>query len=62
MRGDIKVTEVNPCILKLEYSNGKTLYKNIGNYKSPTNNSLQKANYSPTYERFVIIIAFLFYY
>lgn len=53
-REDIKVTEVEKDILKLEYRNGKVLYKNIGEYKPPTNNSLQKANYSPTYDSTII--------
>ena len=36
-REDIKVTEVQKDLLKLEYPNGKVLYKNIGEYK-PENN------------------------
>ncbi len=34
-RTDIKVTEIQKNILKLEYPNGKVLYKNIGDYKYP---------------------------
>jgi len=55
-REDIKVTEVEPNLLKLEYRNGKTLYKNVGNYKPTTNNSLQKINYSPNYDSTIIDI------
>ena len=53
-RDDIEVTEVEKDLLKLEYRNGKTLYKNIGEYKPPTNNSLQKTIYSPTYDSTII--------
>ncbi|MDP3149010.1 MAG: T9SS type A sorting domain-containing protein [Ignavibacteria bacterium] len=53
-REDIKVTEVEKDILKLEYRNSKTLYKNIGEYQPPTNNSLQKTTYSPTYDSTII--------
>jgi len=56
-REDVKVTEVEPNILKLKYRNGKTLYINIGEYQPPTNNSLQKTNYSPTYDSTIIDIA-----
>ena len=55
-REDVKVTEVEPNILKLKYRNGKTLYKNIGEYQPPTNNSLQKTIYSPTYDSTIIDI------
>lgn len=34
-RSDIKVTEIEPNILKFEYPNGKVLYKNIGDYQHP---------------------------
>lgn len=50
---DIKVTAVEPNLLKLEYPNGKVLYKNIGEYK-PLNSSLQKITYSPTYDSTII--------
>jgi len=56
-REDVNVTEVEPNILKLKYRNGKTLYINIGEYQPPTNNSLQKTNYSPTYDSTIIDIA-----
>ena len=34
-REDIKVTEVEPNLIKLEYPNGKVMYKNIGDYQRP---------------------------
>ena len=52
-REDIKVTEVQKDLLKLEYPNGKVLYKNIGEYK-PENNGLQKIIYSPTFDSTII--------
>ncbi len=58
-REDVKVTEVEPNILKLKYRNGKTVYLNIGEYQPPTNNSLQKTSYSPTYDSTIIDIATL---
>ena len=53
-REDIKVTEVEKDLLKLKYRNGKTLYKNSGEYKPPTNNGLLKTKYSPTYDSTII--------
>jgi len=53
-REDIKVTEVEKDILKLEYRNGITLYKNIGDYKPPITNALQKTIHSPTYDSTII--------
>jgi hypothetical protein len=51
-RSDIKVTEIEKDILKLEYPNGKILYKNISDYQQPaTNNQL---SYSPTYDSTII--------
>jgi FlgD Ig-like domain/FG-GAP-like repeat len=52
-RTDIKVTEIQKDILKLEYPNGKVLYKNIADYK-PTTNDLQPTSYSPTYDSTII--------
>jgi len=52
-RSDIKVTEVEPNIFKLEYPDGKVLYKNIGNYQPPTTNS-QQPMYSPTFDSTII--------
>lgn len=52
-REDIKVTEVEPNILKIEYPSGKVLYKNIGEYK-PTANNLHPTPYSPTYDSTII--------
>ncbi len=50
-RTDIKVTEVEKDILKLEYPNGKILYKNISDYQSPITDYL---DYSPTYDSTII--------
>ncbi|AFH48080.1 Hypothetical protein IALB_0368 [Ignavibacterium album JCM 16511] len=50
-RKDIKVTEVEKNILKIEYSNGKTILKNIGNYEPRTT---YKINYSPTFDSTII--------
>jgi len=52
-RSDIKVTEVQKDILKLEYPNGKILYKNIGDYHQPTNNN-QLPTYAPNYDSTII--------
>ena len=37
-RTEIKVTELEKDILKLEYPDGKILYKNISDYQQPTTN------------------------
>lgn len=50
-RGNIKVTEIGKDILKLEYPNGKVLYKNISDYRSPITDNL---DYSPTYDSTII--------
>lgn len=52
-RSDIKVTEIEPNILKLEYPNGKVLYKNIGDYQYPSS-GFQKPAYSPTFDSTII--------
>ena len=52
-RSDIKVTEVEKDILKLEYPGGKVLYKNIGNYQ-PATTYHQQPVYSPTYDSTII--------
>lgn len=52
-REDIKVTEVEPNIFKLEYPNGKVLYKNIGDYKPTTTNNIQQT-FSPTFDSTII--------
>lgn len=49
---DIKVTEVGLNILKLEYPNGKVIYKNISDYQQPTTNN--QPSYSPTYDSTII--------
>ncbi len=51
-RTDIKITEIQKDILKLEYQNGKVLYKNIADYKP--NDHQQPTNYSPTYDSTII--------
>lgn len=57
-REDIRVTEVEPNILKLEYPNGKVLYKDISDYNYPTTwqaeSSIQQPAYSPTYDSTII--------
>ncbi|GMU95008.1 T9SS type A sorting domain-containing protein [Ignavibacterium album] len=52
-RSDIKVTEVEKDIIKIEYPNGKVMYKNIGEYQRPTTNS-QQPLYSPTFDSTII--------
>ena len=52
-RTDIKVTEIQKDILKLEYPNGKVLYKNISDYQYPES-SIQHPVYSPTYDSTII--------
>jgi len=52
-REDIKVTEVEPNLLKLEYPNGKVMYKNIGDYQRPES-SMHYLEYSPTYDSTII--------
>ena len=64
-RSDIKVTEIQKDILKLQYPNGKVLYKNIGYYK-PITDQQQPTTYSPTYDSTIIdlttIDTTLYYY
>ncbi len=50
-REDIKVTEIEPNILRLEYPNGKMLYKNIGEYITNIENRI---TYSPTFDSTII--------
>lgn len=62
-RTDIKVTEIEKDILKLEYPGGKVLYKNIGDYIAGKESRI---NYSPTYDSTIIdlttIDTTLYYY
>ena len=62
-RDDIKVTEVEPNLLKIEYINGEVLYKNISDYRSPVTDNLI---FSPTYDSTIIdlttIDTTLYYY
>lgn len=66
-RTDIKVTEIEKDILKIEYPYGKVLIKNIGDYKrQPTNDYQQPITYSPTYDSTIIDLRYidttLYYY
>ena len=56
-RRDIKVTEVEPNLLKLEYPNGKILYKNIADYQPQTSN--HQLIFSPTYDSTIIDLRFI---
>jgi hypothetical protein len=51
-RADIKVTEVEKDLLRLQYPDGKVIIKNLADYKPQTNN--HKLNYSPTYDSTII--------
>ena len=51
-RDDVKVTELGDMILKLEYPNGKLLYKNIADYQYPASRISYPV--SPTYDSTVI--------
>lgn len=53
-REDIKVTEVEKNLLKIEYPNGKVLYKNISDYQYRESNIQHPAIYSPTYDSTII--------
>ena len=50
-RKDIKITEIEKGIYKLQYPNSKTLIKNTNDYKLPTD---AKINYSLTYDSTII--------
>ncbi|MBK7104251.1 MAG: T9SS type A sorting domain-containing protein [Ignavibacteriae bacterium] len=50
---DVKATEIEKDILKLQYPNGKLLYKNIGDYKKEYK-ALHKTTYSPNFDSTVI--------
>lgn len=52
-RTDIKVSEIEKDILKLEYPSGKVLYKNISDYKHLESN-IQKQVYSPIFDSTII--------
>jgi hypothetical protein len=64
-RQEIKVREIEPNILKIEYPNGKVLYKNIGDYQYQESN-IQHPVYTPTYDSTIIdlttIDTTLYYY
>lgn len=48
-RTDIIVNEVEKDILKIEYPQGKVIYKSIGDYEYPAS-SIQQPEYSPTFD------------
>ena len=50
-RTDIKVTEIEKDILRIEYPQGKVIYKNISDYRSPITDNL---SYSPTFDSTII--------
>jgi hypothetical protein len=50
-RTDIKVTEVEKDILKIEYPQGKVIYKNISDYQTPITDNL---SFSPTFDSTII--------
>ncbi|MCH8033565.1 MAG: T9SS type A sorting domain-containing protein [Bacteroidetes bacterium] len=63
-RDGVKVTEVEKDIIKIEYSNGKVMYKNIADYQHPVSGI--QINYSPTYDSTIIDLRYidttLYYY
>lgn len=56
-RDDTKVTEVEPDLIMIEYPDGKTLYKNVGDYKPQTNK--HTLIYSPTYDSTIIDLRYI---
>lgn len=50
-RNDIKITEIENDIIKIEFPNGKVIYKNVSDYRSPVTDNLI---YSPTYDSTII--------
>src|SRR3989304_8232270 len=52
-REDVKVTEIEESLLKIEYPNGKVLMKNIADYQNPASR-IQHPVYSPTYDSTII--------
>lgn len=52
-RTDIIVNEVEKDILKIEYPQGKVIYKSIGDYEYPAS-SIQQPEYSPTFDSTII--------
>ena len=52
-KSNIKVTEIEKDILKIEYPHDQVMYKNIGNYQPPTANNKQPM-YSPTFDSTII--------
>src|SRR5690606_38916865 len=50
-RNDIKVTEIEKDILKIEYPSGKVMYKNISDYRLPVTDNI---TYSPNFDSTII--------
>jgi Secretion system C-terminal sorting domain/FG-GAP-like repeat len=53
-REDIKVTEVENDLLKIEYPNGKVMLKNIADYQYPESSIQHQVTYSPTFDSTII--------
>lgn len=53
-RTDIKVTEVKKDIIKLEYPDGRVLYKNIADYQQQEATIQRPKQYPPTYDSTII--------
>src|SRR3972149_4577116 len=53
-REDVKVTELEKDLLKIEYPNGKVLYKNIADYQNPVSSIQHPVTYSPNYDSTII--------
>lgn len=54
-RNDIKVTDIEKDIIKLEYPNGNVRYKNIGDFQHQVS-GIKQPEYSPTYDSTIIDI------
>lgn len=57
-RSNLRISEVEEDILKLEYPSGKVLYKNVGDYQDQVS-STQKQGYSPTFDSTIIDLTML---
>jgi hypothetical protein len=59
-REDVKVTGIETGILRLEFPNGETLYKNIADFQRNTNNYQQPTTYySPNYDSTIIDLRYI---
>lgn len=65
-RSNIKVTEIEMDILRLEYPDGKVLIKNIADYQPQVSSIQHPVAYSPTYDSTIIDLRYidttLYYY